>query len=145
MRFFLALDSVLSTILEDGGEMWALLELGVELEGVASTMGGEPLSAGCLAGSRISGVRLLSTSCPCTPSTYPISPHFSGKGSTSDRDSDGMCEGEEAVDAIFKLSIYHRFMEPAPPSLTKELTGACSRQDGRRKERRIYAVVLERT
>jgi hypothetical protein len=117
MRFFLALDSVLETIVEDEGETRVLLELGVELEGAASTMGGKSLSAGCLAGSTIPGVRLRSTtSCPCIPSTKPISPHFNGKGSTSDRDS---CSGEdeEAIDAI--LSIYHQFMEPAPSSLTK--------------------------
>ena len=108
MRFFFGLDSVVEMNVEVEGEMSMLPELGVGSGSVMSTSG-DDLSAGCLAGRTISGLRMLSvTPCSCVPSTYPISPHFDGEG---------RCDAwpEETVNAITTLC---KFVEPAPSELT---------------------------
>lgn len=86
-------------------------ETGVVLagDGTVLTLGsvlvaGVSLSAGCLAGRVISGLVLpVSSSSSSTPSTYPISPRFDGKGPGSVREFiSGIVEvlDDEAVDAI---------------------------------------------
>jgi len=79
-------------------EFWVSLETRVEVEGEASvSLDGEAVgsaarvvldalafelsvSAGCLAGSAASGLKLLASSSVSAPSTYPISPRFDGSG-----------------------------------------------------------------
>lgn len=100
------LDSVETRVAEEGetrvfadGEV-----VGFVGSGAVETLAGASRSAGCVAGSTISGIELCASVVISAPSTYPISPRFEGKGPACGREisSDAMAASEdEWMDVMF--------------------------------------------